>query len=207
MHLRLLSTLLVAALSLTTSAQKEALSVPVSASLPVAQSFQDGHFGVSFEAPRGWNLNRRDGEVSTFRLDAPTAPPGTQMRAAVSIAYNPFPASTFAGAYFYYSVGTKMKPDACTGQASAMPPHTVSSASIAGQRFSHGYNEHGGICTESRDEIYTLPKHEACYRFDLVINTFCGGEVSGVRDMNGQQLELLRQKLESILATVHFDSK
>ncbi|HEX7158176.1 MAG TPA: hypothetical protein VF214_04140, partial [Edaphobacter sp.] len=63
------------------------------------------------------------------------------------------------------------------------------------------------ICTEARDEIYTALRNNTCYRFDLVINTFCGGDVSGVREISQQELDAVRQRLESILSTVHFDTR
>lgn len=194
-------------LTLTGRAQQKVPNAVSEPSTPAAQGFHDDRYGISFGTPAGWQLNRRDGEVSTFELDAPTASPGTQMRAAVSIGFNPFPRSTFAGAYFYYSITPKVKPDACANQASAVAPRTVSFEPIGGKKFTHGYNEHGVICTESRDEIYTMPTHNVCYRFDLVINTFCGGEVSGAQDISQQQIEAVRGRLENILSTVRFDNK
>lgn len=181
-----------------------AVSAPAS---PRAQIFKDPRYGVSFEVPAGWNLNRHDGEVSTFGLDARTSSAGSVMRAAASIAWNPFPQSTFSGAYVYFSVAPRMTEAECTREASAMSPRKVSSAEIAGMPFSHGYDEHGRICTESRDEIYTAVHRDSCYRFDLVINTFCGGDVSGVKDITDQQLEDVRQKLESILSTVKIERR
>ena len=61
--------------------------------------------------------------------------------------------------------------------------------------------------TEARDEIYTTLRNNACYRFDLVINTFCGGEVSGVRDITPAELNAVLKRLQSILDTVGFDAK
>ena len=58
---------------------------------------------------------------------------------------------------------------------------------------------------ESRDEVYTTLRGSSCLRFDLVINTFCGGEVSGARDMTAAELEAVRKRLEGILQSVHFD--
>ena len=71
--------------------------------------------------------------------------------------------------------------------------------------FKHGYSEHGGVCTESRDEVYTALRGTTCYRFDLVINNFCGGEVSGVRDITERELGAVRQRLETILNSVKLD--
>ena len=41
---------------------------------PAAQTFTDAHAHLSLRVPAGWNLNRRDGEVSTFHMDARNAP-------------------------------------------------------------------------------------------------------------------------------------
>jgi hypothetical protein len=38
-----------------------------------------------------------------------------------------------------------------------------------------------------------------------VINNFCGGDVSGVREMTPKELDSIRKRLEAILATVQFD--
>ena len=85
-------------------------------------------------------------------------------------------------------------------------PTPSTTIQIAGVPFTHGYDEHGGICTESRDEIYTTHRNNACYRFDPVINNFCGGEVSGVQDITARELDAVRQRMQSILNTVHFDN-
>jgi hypothetical protein len=185
---------------------KPAAPVPDPAT-PAARTVHDSRYGISFHLPAGWNLTRRDGEVSTFHLDARSAPRNSQLRAVASIAFNPFPASTFAGALFYSSVTPGLTEGTCRFQTSARGPHTVTTDKIGGISFDHGYDEHGGICTESRDETYTAFHNGACYRFDLVINNFCGGEVSDVKDMTTQEIEAIRHRLESILNTVQFDTK
>jgi hypothetical protein len=174
---------------------------------PLARSFSDPRSGISFQVPAGWNLTRKDHEVSTFSLDARSATRSTQMRAVANITFNPFPLSTFSGAYFYASLTPHVSDADCARQASALNSHPATSTTVAGTPFTHGYDEHGGICTESRDEIYTTPRNGACYRFDLVINNFCGGDVSGVRDMTPQELDSVRKRLQAILATVQFDKK
>ena len=78
---------------------------------------------------------------------------------------------------------------------------------IAGISFAHGHDEQTSICTVQRDEVYTTLRHGACYRFDLTINNFCGGEVSGVKDITEQELDQVRSRLEAILGTVRFDAK
>ena len=156
--------------------------------------------------PPAWNLTRKDGDVSTFNLDARNAAHTAQMRAVASISFNPHPYSTFSGAFFYFSVTPNVTANQCAAQASARAPHTTSTTQVAGVTFTHGYDEHGGICTESRDEIYTTHRADTCYRFDAVINNFCGGDVSGVQDITERELDDVRKRMQSILNTIRFDS-
>lgn len=171
-------------------------------SSPPPQHVRDARYGVTFDLPAGWNLSRRDGDLSTFALDARSSLPSVQMRAVADIAFNPFPLSTFSGALFYFSVTPRSTPLQCSNQATAPAPRNVGNVTIDSVPFNHGYDEHGSVCTEARDEVYTAPRNGACYRFDLVINTFCGGEVSGSKDITARELESVRKRLESILATV-----
>jgi hypothetical protein len=181
---------------------------PAEPTTPPAHSFHDPRSGVTFQVPAAWVLTRKDGEVSTFALDARSAVKPTEMRAVANITFNPFPDSTFSGAYFYLSYNPHSTPADCTHQTSTLKSgHPTTTTQIGGVSFSHGYDEHGGVCIESRDEIYTAPHNGACYRFDLVINNFCGGDVSGVKDITPQELESVRQRLESILNSVQLDSK
>ena len=177
------------------------------ASLPAARHVHDARYGLSFDLPEGWNLTQKDGDVSTFGLDARSATPATQLRDAAQLAFNPFPASTFSGALFYFSATPHASARDCTDQAPAQHPRTVSRSMLDGVAFTHGYDEHGTICTEARDEVYTALRNGSCLRFDLVLNTFCGGDVSGVRSMTDDQVAAVRRRLESVLATVHFDIK
>src|SRR3984885_11533638 len=140
-------------------------------------------------------------------LDARTAPRATQLRAVSTISFNPHPYSTFSGALFYFSVTPRTTPAACSAQASARASRTVAITPIARIPFTHGYDEHGTICTESRDEIYTTPRNDSCYRFDAVINTFCGGDVSGVQDIPPRELAPVRTRMQTILDSVKFDTK
>jgi len=172
---------------------------------PPARLFHDAHYGVSFTIPAAWNFTRKDSEVSTFLLDAPTAAHTTQMRAVATISFNPHPYSTFSGALFYFSVTPHSTAGQCSFQASAKAPRTVTTSQIDGLTFSHGYSEHGGICTESRDEIYTTQRKDTCYRFDVVINSFCGGDVSGVRDITEAELNSVRNRMQTILDSVKFE--
>ncbi|SRR5271163_2358173 len=173
---------------------------------PPARPFHDSRYGVSFTIPPAWNIDRKDGDVSTFRLDARNAAHNAQMRAVATISFNPHPYSTFAGALFYFSVAPNVTANQCAAQAIARANHTVTTTQVAGVTFTHGYDEHGGICTESRDEIYTTAHNDVCYRFDAVINNFCGGDVSGVQDITDRELDDVRKRMQSILNTVRFDN-
>jgi len=155
---------------------------------PAATTFHDHQYGVTFHVPSAWTLTRRDAELSTFALDVRNPSTSTRMRALATIT----------------SRSTEQQ---CRSQATAQAPRTVTTAQIGGATFAHGYDEHGTICTESRDEIYTALRNNACYRFDLILHNFCGGDVSGVRDISPAELTSVRQRLESILTTVTFDSK
>jgi hypothetical protein len=173
---------------------------------PAAQTFHDRRSGVSFQVPAGWNLTTKDGEVSTFHLDAPTALKGAQMRAVASISFNPYPQSTFSGALFYVSWIPGMSEDQCALQmpsSGANPPPTRKIDNVI---FKDGYDEHGRVCVEARDQIHLAIHNNACYRFDLVINTFCG-DSSDVRDITPKQIDAIRKRLESILDTVKFDAR
>jgi hypothetical protein len=78
---------------------------------------------------------------------------------------------------------------------------------IAGLTFAHGHDEQKDICVTQRDEVYTAMRRGACYRFDLAINNFCGGDVSGVQDITPAELDQVRARLQAILSTVRFDPK
>ena len=208
MGLRLLATLLLPLAPIVSVAQAaHSAPVPVDSSLPAPRHIHDARYGVSFDLPAGWNATKKDGDLSTFGLDARSAGSSTQMRDVAQIAFNPFPASTFSGALFYFSVSPRSDLRECARQASAQAPHTVSSAALDGVSFTHGYDEHGKICIESRDHVYTALRNGACLRFDLVLNTFCGGDVSGVRSITDDQIAAVQKRLEAILATVRLDAK
>jgi len=180
-------------------------AVPDPAS-PPARVFHDERYGVTFNVPTAWNLTRKDSDVSTFNLDARSALRSTKMRAVATIAFNPHPTSTFSGALFYFSVTPHTTAAECAKQATEKSPRKVGTASIDGVTFEHGYDQHGVICTEARDEIYTAMRDDACYRFDMVINTYCGGEVSGARDITPDELNSVRNRMKAILNSVKFES-
>ena len=189
-------------------------ATPATAASPAQRSFHDPTYKISFDVPANWNFTRRDHEISTFRLDARTAARTTLMRAVVSIPENPFPESTFSGAYLYFSVTPHLNDAACARQAAPATDKTPAVqgrrgavSEIAGISFAHGHDEQRAICIIQRDEVYTTLRRGACYRFDLTINNFCGGEASGVRDITPKELDAVRSRLEAILATVRFDAK
>jgi len=141
--------------------------------------------------------------VSTFRLDARSAPPRLQLRSVVSLDFNPFPQSTLAGALVYYSVQKHAKAAECVQQAVGKeePEDTLQ---IGGMDFVHGHDEHGGVCVEARDEVYTAFRKGACYRFDLEMNTFCAVS-SGAAEMTEKQLADIEARMTRILSTVTLD--
>ena len=169
------------------------------------QGFQDKHFGVSFRIPPGWELTRKDGQVSTFHQDARSAPRTAELRGVAMIDFNPFPHSTLSGALFYFSVEPKTTDVECAAQATHLDPadteHHKDVQTIGGVPFAHGHDEHGGICTEARDEVYTAFHKHACYRFDLAMNTFCSVS-SGAQEISDQQIHQINERLTAILSTV-----
>jgi hypothetical protein len=180
-----------------------------------SRTFRDPVYKVAFDFPLSWNLAKRDGEVSTFHLDARSAPKSALVRAVVSMPENPFPASTFSGAYLYFSVTPHSSAELCARQAAgetsvAGKPSVKEQPveiQIAGIPLMHGHDEQKDICITQRDETYTTYRRGTCYRFDLAMNNFCGGEVSGVKDITAKELDEVRGRLMSILQTVRFEPK
>jgi hypothetical protein len=168
------------------------------------QVFKDGHFGVRFEVPEGWSVARKDGEVSTFHLDARSAPAKARMRGVAAIQFNPYPYTTFSGALFYYSVTPHVSDVECARQATGPAAQDRDVQDIGGMGFAHGHDEHGNVCVEARDEVYTAYRKGSCYRFDLAMNTFCSVS-SGIADMTQSQLEQIDQRMADILSTVKLD--
>jgi hypothetical protein len=171
---------------------------------PPARDVTDARDHLNFHLPAGWNLTTQDGEISTFHLDARTAPRRSQLRMVANIAFNPYPQSTFEGALFYVSSTPHSTASACAMQTATKPFSPLPPARIDGVSFTRGKDEHGTICTEARDVAYTAMRGGSCLRFDLSINSFCGGDVSGAQDLTGQQLGALFGRLETILNTIHF---
>ena len=168
--------------------------------------FRDGHYGVQFRVPLGWTVNRKDGEVSTFHLDARSASPHTEMRSVLAIQFNPYPYSTFSGARFYYSVERHSTDAECAAQATGpvLSHSSLDTQDIAGMNFVHGHDEHGKVCVEARDEVYTAFRKGSCYRFDLAMDTFCSVS-SGMQDLTETQVEQIDQRMTDILSTVKLD--
>ncbi len=175
------------------------------------KTFHDPTYKVSFDYPATWNFSTTDGDLSTFHLDARTAPRKAQLRAVTAMPENPYPASTFSGAYLYLSVTPNTSAAACAHQAAPLPGSTKKPApkpthtTINDIPFTHGHNETKAICITQRDEVYTTRHAGACYRVDLAINNFCGGSVSSVKYISPTELDQVRTHLESILNTIHFD--
>lgn len=170
----------------------------------MAQGFKDGHFGVKFRVPPGWSLSRKDGLVSTFHNDARTASPDARVRGIASLDFNPYPYSTLSGAVFYYSVTPHSSDQECAKEAAQEIAPVEASRDvqdIGGMRFTHGHDEHGDICVEARDEVYTAYRKGSCYRFDMEINTFCAIS-SGAQEITERQLQSLNQRMADILSTV-----
>lgn len=169
-----------------------------------AKSFHDARYGVRFEVPPGWSLTRKDREVSTFRLDARTAPRKAEMRAVATLDFNPYPFSTLSGALFYYSVEKHTTDRDCALQATVPAHGKRDIQNIGGMEFAHGHDEHGGICVEARDEVYTAFRKGSCYRFDLTVNMFCAVS-SGAQEMTERQMHSIEERMTMILSSVALD--
>jgi hypothetical protein len=181
---------------------KKPITVPTQAETTAKEmSFHDSKYGVSFRVPPGWEFTRRDGEVSTFHADARSAPNSSLLRGVATLSFNPFPHSTLSGALFYYSVEPRSTDIECERQASGLKPEKREMQTIGGMSFAHGHDETGYICTETHDEIYTAYRKGACYRFDLVLNNFCGAS-SGAQDMSDEQFRDIEQRMTGMLSTV-----
>jgi hypothetical protein len=208
-------TIHLAALLLVTTLHAQTLHTPPQQAPPTTptRTFDDPTYKISFDYPATWNFSQTDGELSNFHLDARTAPRKSIVRAVTAMSENPFPASTFSGAYLYFSVTPQTSAASCAHQtvplriSSKKPPAKPTHTVINDIPFTHGRDEAKAICIIQRDEIYTTRHAGSCYRFDLAINNFCGGEVSSVRYITPSELDQVRTRLESILSTIHFDPR
>jgi hypothetical protein len=171
------------------------------------RTVRDAQDRLSFQVPANWPLATRDRELSTFHQEARTAPLSARVRYVAAMPENPFPLSTFSGAHFYLSVTPRQSEAQCKAQTVPVAGGKAASAdkvAIAHLPASHLRDEHGAICTQFRDDAYTVYRRGACLRFDLAMNNFCGGEVSGVRDMSPAEMQEVRRQLETILSSVTF---
>ena len=185
------------------------------------RTVRDAQDHLTFQIPVNWSLATRDRELSTFRQEARTAPRAARLRFVAAMPENPYPASTFSGAHFYVSVVPGISAAQCAAQA-AQQPHegarhfpretsvgpdnrTAAAVTIGNQPADRGHDEYGEICTQFRDDVYTMRRKNTCLRFDLALNNFCGGDVTGVRDMTHDEILDVRHQLESLLNSVVFD--
>ncbi|HEY5329845.1 MAG TPA: hypothetical protein VIJ79_08185 [Acidobacteriaceae bacterium] len=185
-------------------AARAQISVPAEAP-PAAKAivFHDSKYGVRFVVPAGWSFDRKDHLVSTFHMDALTAGPKALMRGVAAMNFNPFQESTLSGAWFYFSVQPHTNDGECARQAArGGTPHDAEV--IGGMEFRHGHEESGGICVESRNDVYTAYHKGSCYRFDLDVGTFCGIS-SGAREIDERQLQAIHVRLDGILKSVVLD--
>lgn len=174
---------------------------------PAARDFHDSRYKVSFHIPAAWNFTQKDGEVSTFHLDARSAGSKAQLRAVATIAFNPYPLTNFSGALFYFSVRPHATEAECMTEASGPKQAKVDEIVLDGVSFAHGHDESGGhVCVEQRDEVYTAERKGACYRFDLAMNSFCS-DMSGAREMTEAERANVRGRMETILKSVRFDKR
>jgi hypothetical protein len=171
---------------------------------PAARDVVDARDHLKFHLPAGWNLTRKDGEASTFRLDARSVSKKTQLRLVASLSFNPYPQSTFSGATFYVSSTPGMDAVGCTAQTTTKPFSALPGAKVDSVSFARGKDEHGLICTEARDVAYTALRGNSCLRFDLAINSFCGGDVSGAQDLTENQLQAIYTRLVGIVNSIRF---
>ena len=173
---------------------------------PAASEFQDRKYGVSFHVPAGWNFERRDGVLSNFGADVRTTRRSLEVRGVAAINYNPYPPTTFSGANFYYSVAPHSTAAACAAQATTGHLKAKPDVRIAGLPFHHGQDQHGAVCTESRDDVFTTLRGRACLRFDLVVNTFCA-QSSGAMEINERQLGDVNTRLAKILGSIRVEDR
>ena len=173
---------------------------------PAATDFHDRRNGVSFHVPAGWNFERRDGVLSNFGTDVRSTRRGLDVRGVAAINFNPYPPTTFAGAMFYYSVMPASTAKACAAQATTGHLKPKLDLQIAGITFKHGQDQHGTICTESRDDVFSALRGRSCLRFDLVVNTFCS-QSSGAMEITPDQLGDVNTRLGNMLGSVHIGAR
>lgn len=168
---------------------------------PAASTFRDPKYKVAFRVPAGWDTEHKDGVLSNLGKDIRTAKSSMNVRGVAAMNYNPYPPTTFSGALFYYSVVPRSNQAACTALATTGHLKPMPEVTVNGTSFKHGQDQHGGMCTESRDEVFTTLRGTACFRFDLVVNTFCP-QGSGAMQINASQLTDINKRLANILGSI-----
>jgi len=169
---------------------------------PAATTLNDAKYHVSFRVPAGWDSERKDGVLSTFSKDVRSASSSLILRGVASINYNPYPASTFSGALFYYSIQPGMNADSCAAVTHSRTLKPAPDVKVNNVAFHHGHDEYGGTCTEARNDVYTTLSGTSCVRFDLVVNTFCP-QSSGAMPINEKQLNDIYGRLNGMLNSIH----
>ncbi len=173
---------------------------------PAATDYVDRKYRLSFHVPAGWNFERKDGVLSNFGVDVRTTRRQLEVRGVAAINYNPYPPTTFAGATFYYSVMPRSSEAGCAAQTTAGGLKPRGEVRIAGLPFKHGQDQHGAICTESRDDVFTTLRGGSCLRFDLVVNTFCS-QTSGAMEITPDQLGDVNTRLGNMLGSIRIDRR
>ncbi len=169
--------------------------------VPGATDFYDRKYGVTLHVPAGWNVEHKDGVLSNFGADVRSTHRQLHVRGVASLNYNPYPYSTFAGETFYYSVMPRSTAGACAAQVSTGHVQPQPDLTIAQAPFKHGRDQHGTICTEARDDVFTTMRGTSCLRFDLVVNTFCS-QTSGAMELTPKQMDDVNARLATILGSI-----
>ena len=174
---------------------------------PPARPFHDARYGVSFTIPPP---GTSPAETATSAPSASTpAPPPTPPRCAPSppSAFNPYPYSTFSGAFFYFSVTPDVTAEPVPPpRPSARAPHTV--GTIQGRRRPL----HPRL-RRARQHLHRIPRrdlHHPPQRSLLPLRPRHQQLLRRRRQRrpghHRRELDDVRKRLESILNTIHFDS-
>ena len=175
--------------------------VPATLDPPTSRTFTDPKYKVAFTVPAGWNFEKKDGLLSNFGVDTATVRRRTDVRGVAALNFNPWPVTTFASALFYYSVLPRTTAAQCAEQTTTKGVKPLPETPIDSTPFHHGYEHHGKVCTEARDDVFAGMQGRTCLRFDLVINTFCA-ETSGAMEINQTQINDVEVRLGTLLSSV-----